>query len=97
MALRTRPDARRLVDAEPDGDELGEPGAGLVEHAERRVLRVDELGGGLGDPAQRIGEGLLRPDRHDRVEQPEHLLRTRELEPTGHRLRLRPTFSRLDP
>ena len=50
----------------------------------RRVLGVDQIGGRLGDAAQRVGEGLLGPDRHHRVEQPEQLLRSGELEATGH-------------
>ena len=85
VTLGTSSDARRLLVAEPDGDELGEPGAGLVEHAQRCVPGIDEIRPGLGDPSQRVGEGLLGPDRHHCVEQPEQLLRTGELETVGHR------------
>ena len=62
----------------------------FVEHAQRGVLRVDEIGRGFGDPSQRVGEGLLGADRHHRVEQAEQLLRAGELETTGHQPRLRP-------
>ena len=63
---------------------------GLIEHTQRRVPGIDQIGGRLGDPPQRVGEGLLGPDRHHRVEQPEQLLRAGELEAIGHPVRLGP-------
>ena len=50
----------------------------------RGVPGVDQIGGGLGDAPQRIGEGLLGPDRHHRVEQAQQLLRAGELEAAWH-------------
>ena len=47
-------------------------------------LRIDEVGGRLGDAPQRIGEGLLGADRHHRVEQAQQLLRAGELEAIRH-------------
>src|SRR5262249_52042029 len=43
-----------------DGDELLEPGARTVDHAERAVARAGELHGGLDDPAQERLERELR-------------------------------------
>ena len=89
VTLRTSADPGRLVVGEADGDELGQPRPGLVEHPERGVPRIDELGGRLGDAAQRIGQRLLGADRHHRVEQAQQLLRPGELEAMRHLGRLR--------
>ena len=56
-----------VVDAH--GDELGQPGPRPVEHPERAVAGVDEIGGGLDDAAQHDRQAQLGPDRHDGVEE----------------------------
>ena len=62
-----------VVDAR--GEELGQRGAGLVEHAEGAVAGVDELGRGLHDAAQDDRETQLRADRDDRLEEVLEVLR----------------------
>ena len=59
--------ARRVVD--PDGDELGEAGARLVEHAERTVRGVDEVDGTADDAAEHRRQVEVRADRQHGVEQ----------------------------
>ena len=53
--------ARLSLVVDADGDELGEPGAGLVEHAERAVAGVDELGRRLGDAPSTTGRSRSDP------------------------------------
>ena len=84
---------------EADGDELREPGAGLVEHTERAVLRVDEIGRHLDDALQRFREVELGTDREHRVEQPTQLTRSRQTIHQRHRrahLRAKPGLRKAD-
>lgn len=57
-----------VVDAH--GDELGQPGPGLVDHPEGAVPGVDQRHRRLGDAAQGGSEVEVGPDREDGVEQP---------------------------
>src|SRR3546814_4083521 len=52
VALRQVPDGAMALLVDADGYELGEAGAGVVEHAEGRVAGVDEVGGRLLEAAQ---------------------------------------------
>ena len=45
-------DERMRVVIDPDGDELGQPGAGFVEHAERAVAGIDQPDRRLDDPSE---------------------------------------------
>lgn len=49
--------------------ELGQPRARRVEHAESAVARIDEVRGQLDDARQGLGEVEARSDGDDRVEQ----------------------------
>ena len=84
VTLRSWADAQRLLVIEPHGDELGQTGPRFVQHAQRCIPGVDQIGRRFGDATQCIGEGLLGPDRHYRVEQPEQLFGSGKLETTGH-------------
>jgi hypothetical protein len=79
-----------LVDA--DGDELREPGAGLVEHAERAVAGLDQVGGRLGDAPQDARQVEVRADAQHGVEEAPQGLRAGVLSEHGgvHRRRLPP-------
>ncbi len=69
MALGQVPDGGDAVVVDADRDELGEPGPRPVEHPERPVAGVDQVGGGLDDAAQHDREAELGPQRHDGVEE----------------------------
>ena len=64
------PIARRSASSMPTGDELDQARVGVVEHAERAVARVDELGGELDDAVEDDGQAELGADGDDGVEQP---------------------------
>ena len=51
----------RLV-VDPYGDELREPRAGVVEHAQRAVAGIDEPDGRLDDPSEHRGEVEIRAE-----------------------------------
>jgi hypothetical protein len=68
---------RLVVDA--DGHELREPGATVVEHAQRAVLRIHERNRRLGDALQHRREVELGTDRDDGVEQLAQIARSRLL------------------
>ena len=53
---------------DPDGDELLEPRAGLVDHAERAVARTSQLDGGLDHLLQERLERELGAERDPRLE-----------------------------
>jgi hypothetical protein len=53
-----------------DGDELHEVLAGLVEHAERPVAGVNEVGRRLGDATQHDRQAEVGSHRADGVEEP---------------------------
>ena len=76
----------RVVD--PDGDELRQAGAGVVEHAEGAVAGVDQADGGLDDAPQHARRVEVGPEDQDGVEQLAQALRTRDL---GHDRTLRAT------
>ena len=57
-------DGRAQLGADPGGQKAFEPGAGGVDHAERRILRVRQLGRGLHDPLKDPLERQLGCDRH---------------------------------
>ena len=84
VAFGSRTDAGGLLLVDPDGDELGQTRPGFIEHTQRRVLCIDQIGGCFGDPPQNVGKGLLGADRHDGVEQAEQLFRAGELEAMWH-------------
>jgi len=65
------PPAGVLVD--PDGQELREPGAVLLENAEGAVPGADQACRGLDDAPQHIGQAQVAGDPDDRVEQPPDL------------------------
>jgi hypothetical protein len=73
----------RVVD--PDGDELGEPRAAVVEDAECAVARLDQVDSGLHDALQHGGQVEIAADGQHRVEQLAQTARTREL---SHRCEL---------
>jgi hypothetical protein len=66
------PPAGVLVD--PDEQELREPGACLVEHAEGPIAGADQACRGIDDAPQHIGQAQVARDPDDRVEQPLDLL-----------------------
>ena len=70
MALRELPDRRVRLAVDADRDELDQPVARLVEHAERAVRGIDRLGCGLDDRVQDGVQVEVGPDREDRIEQP---------------------------
>ena len=82
-----------LVDA--DGDELGEPRPGLVEHPERAVAGVDELDGALDDAPQHGGQVEIEPDREHGVEQLPQAARTRHIHGCDCRCPLRASCGRM--
>ena len=49
VTFRVRTDPCRLLLVHTDGDELGEALARFVEHAQRGVPGIDEIGRGFGD------------------------------------------------
>ena len=57
------------VVVDSDGDEVAELVACDIEHAEGAVLRTRQVGRGLGDAAQHLGQVQVRADRHDRLEE----------------------------
>ena len=71
MAARRGADAPAgpLVDA--DGEELREP-AVRPHHAEGAVARAGEVGGDLGDAAQRVGQAEVAGDGDDALQEPVH-------------------------
>ena len=69
VSLGQVPDAPVGLVVHPDGDELGQPVATLVEHAQSAVAGVDQLDGRLDDPAQDAGRVAVRSEGDDGVEQ----------------------------
>jgi hypothetical protein len=74
LAARQVADAGAGVRVDADGHELDEVAALGAEDAERGVLRVGQVRGELGDPAQRVRQAQVARDREHGVEQPVHLL-----------------------
>ena len=65
--------AARSASSIPHGDELDQPGARRVEHAERAVPGVDQLGRGGDDALQDRRQARLGGDQQHGVQQPAQL------------------------
>jgi hypothetical protein len=70
------PDRPVCVRVDTHGEELGEAGPALVEHAQCAVAGVDEFGGRGDDPLQHRRQVEIGADRHDAVEEATERLRT---------------------
>ena len=73
VAAGHRADRRALVVVQADGQELGELRMLFVQHPERPVAGVDQVGRGFDDALQHRGQIQLGADREHRVEQPTQL------------------------
>jgi len=69
MPTRQVPDRLALPLAEPLRHELHEVLAVLAKHAQRAILRVDELTGRTHDPVEDIGQLEVGRDRHHGVQE----------------------------
>ena len=69
------------VVVDPDGDELRQAGAGLVEHAERAVAGIDQPDRRLDDPPKHARRIEVRAEGEHRVEELAKAARTGHL---GH-------------
>lgn len=72
VALGEGADPGDLLLGDPDRVEGGETPAVRTDHAERRVLRVDQHPGGFDDAVQRLLQIQLASDREHRLQQAVH-------------------------
>ena len=79
MTLRQVSDRTMRVIVDANGDELGEEGARLVEHAERAVASIDQVGGGFDDAPEQGGQVETRADCEHGFEKSVQLSRAGEL------------------